>query len=207
MAELPLKHVIILIPTRDGLTLLTRNCVQESEQSGARRLELGGCSDVALARSTLLTRALESASEHVTVFLLVDDDMVFTPAQAVLLSDQALGSKYPVSAVYATSAGTLAHTRRADGRWNSGLGCMAVSRAELQRVADALPRVKGVNGQLVWPICESKAIGDTWMSEDYTFCDRFGGALLANFGVGHVKRVPLYPDAASIDQTLHPKKK
>lgn len=201
-SDLPLRHVWCLTPTRNGIEPLTRRCIDSVCELGAGRLELAGCSDVALARNMLMTRALESAPDDVTVFLLADDDMSFSRAQAELVVGECLERERPVSAIYATNSAAMAHTRRPDGTWLSGLGFMAVQRAHLQRVAEAMGTVVGINGAALYPFCQCGPKGKGWFSEDYWFSDLMGGVDLLPMAVAHLKKIPLTADAHTIDRVL-----
>lgn len=202
LSEMPLKHVLILTPTRDGVSSITRRCITALEQLGAGRMDLAGVSDVALARNLLLTSGLDSAEKERTVFLLVDDDMSFSEAQAQLVIDAAEQGAYPVSAVYATSAATLAHTRRPDGRWWSGLGFLAIRREQLLELSRRLQPLRGMNGVMFMPFCQSRASvdGERWLSEDYWFCEQFNGVELLPIGVAHYKAMPISPDQHTLDR-------
>lgn len=201
-SDLPLRHVWCLTPSKNGIESLTRRCIDSVCELGAGRLELTGCADVALARNLLMTKALESAPAEVTVFLLVDDDMSFSRAQAELVVGECLERERPVSAIYATNSAAMAHTRRSDGTWLSGLGFMAVQRAHLVRMAEALGTVSAINGNAIHPFCQSAARAHAWFSEDYWFCDLMGGVDLLPMAVAHLKKIPLTADAHTIDRVL-----
>lgn len=206
LAALPLRHVVVVTPTREGVNAQTRKCIWALEELGAGRLDLAGCSDVALARNLLLTSALERSEPHRTVFLLVDDDMVFSTGDAQLIVERALSEAHPVSAVYATSSLALAHSRRPDGRWWSGLGFMAVRRDKLQELADKLPTLQAINRTPIKPFCQCRPneAGDMWLSEDWFFSEAMGGVILHTIGVAHLKRMPIEPDAHTLNMVSHP---
>lgn len=183
--------------------------MDELERVGALRLELAGCSDVALARNLLYTAALDTAPDRITVFLFVDDDMSFTPAQARLVVEHAEETGRLCSGVYGGPQGDLAAMRRDDGDgWWVGLGFAAVQREQLSRVAQQLPRLTmraGGREQTVYPLCQSRmwereGRDARWMSEDFWLCEQLGGALLVKVPIGHLKTVPLYPDATTLDR-------
>jgi hypothetical protein len=152
----------------------------------------------------IMTRALESAPADVTAFLLIDDDMSFSRAQAELVVGECLERARPVSAIYATNSAAMAHTRRPDGTWLSGLGFMAVQRAHLERVALAMGTVVAINGAPLYPFCQCglKGKGNAWWSEDYWFSDLMGGVDLLPMAVAHLKKIPLTADAHTIDRVL-----
>lgn len=201
--SLPFQRVLCITPTRSGLQPLTRRCIDALCDLGAARLELAGTSDIALARNLLLTRARE-APEHRDVFMLIDDDMSFSAAQAELLVQECLERDAPVSAVYATNASCLAATRRADGTWLTGLGFMALTRGCLQKYADELVSVVGINNERFLPFCQTgphyEDEGGVWLSEDYWFCRALGGVQLLPFSVAHLKRMPITADLETIDR-------
>lgn len=198
--ELPLKNVCVLIPTREGISTNTRNCLDDLIVLGARRVVVSGCADVALARNLLMTRALDLTTEETECFLLLDDDILFDRATAQLLVERALLANRAVSAVYCTNDGHIAARRLDDDRWLTGLGFMAVPRSLLQIFANALPRLKSAREQDLYAFCQSrmlendKELGTVWLSEDQWFCHCLGGVVLAPLRVQHWKRVPLLPD-------------
>jgi len=135
---------------------------------------------------------------------MVDDDMLFTVEQAQELIDHARTTGVPASAMYATTAGTLAATRAkvADPserpRWYTGLGLMAVPAWRLLELALRSERFKIWDDREHIGFTWSKAEGGEYWSEDYTLCKRFGGVHLLPIGVGHLKTIPIYPDETTI---------
>lgn len=194
------RSIVVCTPTRDGLLPETRSAIEELTALGAERLELAGISDIALARNLLLSRVL-THTDKPTV-LLVDDDIVFTAQDVHQLVELATETGDPVSAIYATNAGTVAATRKCPGstRWLTGLGCMALPRAKLVELTEHLPKVKALGRFDIWPFCTTGPMGGEWSSEDYTFCRRLGGVRLAPVGVAHHKRVPIRPDPETIQR-------
>ena len=203
LEELPLRHVMVLTPTRDGVCTDTRRCVERLEALGAKRLEISGVSDVAMARNMLLTQALMLIDASITMFLLIDDDMVFDAGTAQLLVDRAEQSEHPVSAMYSTPV-SLAHSERPEGRWFSGLGFMAVRVDKLKQYASRLPLLKAINREPAFPFCQCRPHPrrETWLSEDYWFCDQMDGVMLAPLVVKHLKKVPVYPDQETVNAVM-----
>jgi len=195
-SDLPLKHCAVLTPTREGVTSATRNCISELEQLGAERLDMAGCSDVALARNLLLSRALRHMPDHITTFLLVDDDMIFDRATAQLVVERAEQEGKPVSAVYPTNTLQLAAMRWENGLWLTGLGFMALPRVLLRNFVSQHKALPAMNGIEVWPFCQSAPSpdGSMWWSEDYWFSYNMGGVILARLTAKHWKRMPLFAD-------------
>ena len=194
-----MKNLLVLTPSRRGVHALTRTCIAALEREGAERLDLTGCSDVALARNLLLTQALTVPSER-DMLLLVDDDMSFSLDQAKAVIASATLSCTPTSACYATNAGSLAHTRRKGGRWNSGLGFLALPRVVLAALAAELTELPAINGSKIKPFCQCRPSpdGSEWFSEDYWFTEQLGGVELLSVAVAHIKEMPIRPDAYTL---------
>jgi hypothetical protein len=199
MDSLPLAHVVVLTPTREGVHNVTRNAITDIEVLGARRIDLAGCADIALARNILLGKALGLAPEY-KVIAFVDDDIVFTRAQFQLLVERAEREDYPVSAVYPTNELSLAGYRQESGRWLTGLGCWCVRRDLLAAYAETLPELSAINGTVIRPFCQTgpSVDGKMWLSEDYWLSQALGGVVLARLAVTHYKRFPLTADEASM---------
>jgi hypothetical protein len=206
--DLPLRHVCVITPTRWGISQRTRACIEDLVVLGARRLDLAGVSDVALARNVLLTRAHDTSEEGITCFLLVDDDITFNRAQAQLLVEQALSEGIATSAVYPTDELTIAGMPWRDGLWLVGLGFCAVPRACVSAFASRHARLPAINGITIWPFCKSAPApeGETamWWSEDYWFSFNMGGVRLARMAVTHWKPIALFADDATLDALFRP---
>lgn len=214
-----MDRTLIVCASHHGVSLETQQCIAELRKHGARLLSSTGVADVALARNQVLTLALAQKGDA-DVFLLVDDDMVWTLASAAKLVGLARETKKPHSGAYATKDGHLAATpldwnaTRADGLRMVGLGFCAVPVTALERLAAelaagrvgaAVGSVVGPNGERLIPFCESSVVIPKhdgiprWCSEDYWLCRSLGGVLLAPYvAAGHLKTVPLWPD----DETL-----
>ena len=205
-SDLPLKHCAVLTCTREGIPTYTAQCLDDLRVLGARMLTLAGVSDVTLARNLLISRAEATSGEDITVFLLVDDDIIFSRVQAQLLCEQALVQEKPVSAVYPTNERVLAAQRWQNGLWLCGLGFMAVPRALVTAFAKEHPPFLAKDEQKVWPFCQSSPSpdGKQWWSEDYWFSYNMGGVVLARHAVKHWKRLPLFADEATMAELFDP---
>src|SRR4030095_9171090 len=92
--------------------------------------------DVALARniSLSLTHNLLQQKKHDMV-LMLDDDMVFTDDEVVLVLKHAFESGRPTSACYVLANGALS-ARRREGKWFTGLGFLAIPAKLLLELGD-----------------------------------------------------------------------
>jgi len=210
-----LEKTVIAIPTHRGLTNApTKECVRQLVAAGAEMRVGTGLADLAGGRSWLLSRCLESAeAQGRTCILCVDDDMVFTVADANKLIEFALEHNVAASAMYPTAEGRLAATRyvtKRQGaltveRFKVGLGFCAVPVKLLQSVRDSFPGPASYteNGT-IYPFCESRARYDRepaeWVAEDYDFSEKLGGVVLLPIAVGHLKTVPLYADQVTMER-------
>lgn len=200
-----MKDVLICVLSRAGISETTRQCLVPLVKEGAELMTLSGCSDVSYGRSTLLSRAVDAGRPQL---LLVDDDMVFRfqDASHIIGHSRDHGGT-PVSAVYATAGGRLAAVRNWDsGRpWLTGLGFFTVGLSHMQKCQKALglPTVWSMHDGHITAWCESWADPENnrWVNEDLDFCLKLGGVDLLPIGVGHLKTIPLYPDAETL-QTI-----
>lgn len=138
------------------------------------------------------------------MILMVDDDMQFQPDQAQELVNHARCTGVAASAMYATLASSLAASamdvQRAGEprRWLTGLGLIAIPAVlllELERDSERFEMLNGTNVAFT----SSGAKNGRWMSEDFTLTERLGGVHLLPIAVGHLKTIPIYPDAATVE--------
>lgn len=208
-----MNRTVIAISYNRSMQEGTRACLMALMNAGAQLVQQTGSADVALARNMALTMALRSLvtlnrseklapAEHFDTVLMVDDDMVFTLAQAQELVTHARETGVGASAMYATMNGTLAATRLftpppEPQRWLVGLGLLAIPGALLQKVAKASPAFD-IHGEQQAEFTWSATMRGRWYSEDYTLCRRLGGVHLLPIAVGHLKTVPLYPHEETV---------
>ncbi len=209
---------VVVCSTHNGVSNETQGCIGSLVRKGFAALIEEGCPDVALARNMALTRVLRNIDEYPeredVVILMVDDDMVFDAVQAEVLCSQARETRQPVSAIYATKRATIAATMLCDGTpryYMTGLGFIAIPIHKLHNLKRCSYTFRHDGNEYVefcWTGVAEHHIKDAdllpptmkghWLSEDYCLTARFGGARLSRMGVGHVKKVPLYPDKLSV---------
>lgn len=167
----------------------TRNkaAAAPKQSSFALQYDPGGCAEPPPAIDTVL---------------MVDDDMMFTLEEAQALVTHSRAHNVGASAMYATVGGTLAATRLytppgETQRWLVGLGLLALPFAELQAVAKRSETFEAY-GQEHVEFCWTAAYKGQWQAEDYSLCRRFGGVHLLPIAAGHLKTVPIYPDAETV---------
>jgi len=206
-----MDKVLIVTPSASGrIDYRVQRAWKVCESYGARQLLGTECSDVALARNTVLTPALELDPSR-DVFLLLDDDIV-APIDVVLkLVGYARKTGRPASAAYGTQHGKFCATKLDwnpnSQRWMTGLGCCAIPRAVLKGYAETLPVVLGPDDSKLLPFTQSRYVNDhagalRWCSEDYWFCRAIGGVDLLPLPVQHLKVVPIIPDAESVNEII-----
>lgn len=209
-----MDRTLIVCASHYGLELQTQACVTALQKHGARLLSATGVADVALARNQVFTAALQSIAREnlpTDVLLLVDDDVVFDLNAATKLVSLARETGEAWSAAYATKDSMLAATpldwnaARLDGLRMVGLGLCAVPLGKFTELAQKLGAVVGPSGQGVIPFCQCRVVVPEhdkvprWCSEDYWFCRAIGGVRLApHVAAGHLKTVPLWPDAETL---------
>jgi hypothetical protein len=189
----------------------------------ARNLALSaGCRAL---RQLNLEASYASPSPHPDrdTLLMVDDDMLFDAHHAQRLVDHTRVFGRAASAMYATMGGSLAGTRITIGapddeqtlaalqacgvhpqRWVTGLGLLAIparlvleleARSETFQFPDRNdPRGVSDNNAFT----TSGPSGGDWWSEDYTLTRNLGGVHLLPMAIGHLKTIPIYPDAETV---------
>lgn len=213
-----MKNTVLVCSYNRPMQESTRKILQEltralpGDTRGAAYISQTGCADVALARNVALSGAMRAVRQlgDRDVVLMVDDDMLFTRAQAQALVDEARASQVPCAAMYATTMGTLAAVRvhvegATEQRWLAGLGLLALPVKSLLILEEHSRTFKlqeeERHTEFTWSAVDD-ADGN-WYSEDYTFCRRLGGVRLLPIGIGHLKTIPLYPDDTTIEAVAH----
>lgn len=197
-----MKRAIVVLSHNRPIQDRTRACLGALTHAGAAFISHYGTADVALARCYALSAACEAIRKlgpgSRDMVLMVDDDMEFTLEQAQELVTHSRATRVPASAVYATTMATIAATR-IDGtdRWLTGLGLLAIpalALLELEQSSESFSIRDKDFTEFTW----SKASRGEWFSEDYTLCERLGGVHLLPIAVGHLKTIPIYPDAETL---------
>lgn len=201
-----MKRVLVVCSTV-RMVDATREAISRVMAAGATYVQQSGSSDVTIARNLALTAACRTLRDkpELDVVLLVDDDMVFTTQDVVTITEHVRASKHAASGAYVNLRGQLTVNlyKPELGLWLAGLGFLAVHR-ELLLDVERMSHEINYSGTRFFAFTESCAIRDPgtglyhWSSEDLTLCRRFGGVELLPIAVGHVKPVPMYPDAESI---------
>lgn len=208
-----MKRTIVVISYNRPIQEPTRALLGDLMKQGVAVVTQNGCADVALARNLALTGAcqayrqlLEKAGPDTPArdtFLMLDDDMLFTLDQVQTLIEHTRETGVAASAMYATAVGTLAAMRLREPidneaqRWVTGLGMLAIPAAlmlELEQRSETFPLKKGRHTAFT---CSAMFEGH-WYSEDYTLTRLLGGVHLLPMAVGHLKTIPIYPDAETV---------
>lgn len=205
-----MKNLVLVTSSNRNPERHTARLWQALRSAGAVHVAQEGSPDVAFARNMALTWAVEllQKNETLDVVLMMDDDMVSQLDTVQTLAARAIASRRPCSGVYATQSGHLAATRwkvggvqrrDADGRmlWLVGLGCLAIPRAVLLDFYARAERFTYRN-EVLTQFCWTKAESGEWWAEDYVLSRNLGGVRLEALGFGHVKKVPLWADAETL---------
>lgn len=214
-------------PTRKAIQQMMAQGAAYMTQTGsadvtlARNLALsGGCR----ALRQLNALRAKQAKALFDTFLMVDDDMQFEVHQAQRLIDHTRIFRRGASAMYATLHGTIAAARidtpvsydagtlaalKSTGvqpqHWVTGLGLLAIPSCVVLELEEHLP--KFLFPDLADParpeiqntqFTQSGAVDGKWWSEDYTLCKNLGGVHLLPIPVGHLKTIPIFPDAETV---------
>lgn len=179
--------------------------LQSAEAAGVSLHVSKGVSDTALARNIAFDRALETETDEHDIVIFCDDDMGFTLDALQELASAAREHNKAVSALYVLGNGKAAcHLVKPGDSWKTaiwwtGLGLIAVPLKLLRQLRDESEHVQVAEGLQTHAFTWSGVEKDRWMSEDYRFCSRLGGVLLAPVSASHSKTVPLSPDSASLE--------
>lgn len=198
------KTIALLCCTRYGVRAETQQCIRALVNRGVRDLVLDGLTDVALARNCALTAAAELTRQHrdIVMWLLVDDDMLWTVEAAERVISAALDSGRPTSGVYITNTGVPTVSPAKDGRpVRTGLGFFALPTQRLLQLYDESPERQGVGGNRfhVFVQCGLYPAGALpWCSEDHWLCERLGNVDVEPVAVTHLRVAQLQPDAATV---------
>lgn len=202
-----MQNTVILLVTHRGLRDETTESIERLKCPSV--VKILGCPDQSKARSMGVEQALDGiAGTAIDTILLIDDDMVFDAVSVEKLVSESRRTGEPCSGVAMTKDGKLCArplrqlviTPGSPTRWLTGLGCLAVPRALLQRLRNRLPSVAGITQ---W--CRSGQHPDypgEWFPNDFWFCHHFGGVLLLPVPFGHVKSMPIWPDERTLREVM-----
>jgi len=181
-----MKRTLVLCVSWKGPTPPTAQALSALKDLGASVIEYVGVTDVSLARSKGLARALQTCDENPSAFdvlLLLDDDVVPTAEHAQALVDACRRFGEPVSGIYGTKDGVVAATFRAGQprahRWLVGLGFFALPPARLRELAATVPHLRH-HGETFPAFCRTGLHPHEpleWTSEDYWLCRELGGGV------------------------------
>lgn len=197
-------RIAVVVVTHRGVSDETRESLKKLACPSV--VEVKGLANLPRARSLAIDQALDAVrGTKIDALLLVDDDMVFHPDGALGLVDVARERDAPVSGFCLRRDGSVSARpwppgSQGVGRWLTGLAFMAAPVAALERMGETLPRLGGIR---VW--CQTgahDALPGEWVPEDFWFCLHWDGVELAPFPAGHVKPVPIWPDARSMRLVL-----
>ncbi len=208
-----MKNVIVVMSSNRQPEGGAVRSLERLQKLGAGVVLESGSADVSQARNIALSKVCEAlrAQPERDAVLMMDDDMEIPTEVAHVLVVQALKRQRAVSAVYATldarnAGGPWPESRGggffADGvrKWQMGLGCLVIPAKqllELEATSESYEiRGLGVLTEFTW----SEAEKGEWVAEDFRLCRRLGGVELVPVGVGHIKKVPLWPDDETINE-------
>jgi hypothetical protein len=180
--------------SHNGVSVPTTRLLVELERLGAAVSLQQGTADLAGGRNAALNAMAARPADACDVVLCIDDDIVATPLQAMQVT-QIPDGYAAQSARYVRQDGALAAWPRANNRWHTGFGLLAVRHAVLKDMRACLPSYRR-NGETlaVYAQCGPGPTG-TWRIDDESFCDNlepWGGVALSEVKVGHQKTMVLW---------------
>lgn len=205
-----MENTLLVCSSNRQIDERTRQCIVALTRLGMPFLHQKGSADIAYARNLALTAACDFLDKHpeMKTVLMVDDDMTFTPEQALDLIMHSRSTGVPASGVYGTLNGIVAGIRHRNIKpqlWLVGLGLLAVPREKLMILRDASVRYETNDQsefkhayQFTWTGVDPET--SQWVAEDFRLCERFGGVHLLPIPLGHVKSVEIFPDESTLDQ-------
>lgn len=202
-----MQKTLILLVTHRGICDETTEAIERLKCPSV--VKILGCPDQSKARSMGIDQALAgSEGTPIDTILLLDDDMVFDAISVQMIVSQSRRTGEACSGVYMTKEGKLCArpllqlviTPGSPTRWLTGLGCLAVPRARLERIKVRLPSTAGITH---W--CQSGKHPEypgEWFPNDFWCCANLGGVLLLPVPFGHVKRMPIWPDERTLREVM-----
>lgn len=198
--EEALSNVLVLLPSYRGPALAARRCVDTLTACGSNVIASYMCSDPALHRCLVASRALEYAESHPEIIdshyvIWIDDDMTFTPSHVAMLRDMSAELYRPVTGLYCKRTSSLELTAKiyteADAKpkqlslgvdaipVTAGMGCLLLPlRVFVDHCREVPSCTFVVHGKptTLPGICASgmsHGIDGTigWMSEDQVYCE------------------------------------
>jgi hypothetical protein len=155
------------------------------------RLSTAGEAGVNRARSVLVSRWFRETADD--VFIMIDDDIIFTPAQAQRLVDQCRAGYDIICGAYSVRDGAHMAIRGLDTqpqigvgpsagepveiRW-AATGFLAVHRRVIEALVPTLPLCHEATTFSFWPLFDFRVVedehtgGHNYLSEDWNFCER-----------------------------------
>lgn len=190
-----MMEIVTLTPYGTTVDYEHRACIDQLHGMGVRSLRTHGITCVEQARDFLAAHALSVS--RADVFVWIDHDMVFEPADVAAIAKRCLEGPYAVlGAAYSKrqpGSGIVADfdpsvenvTFYQPGLYPAravGFGFCAVRRQVFEALAKTLPRVLSpASASIVWPFHMSMIEDATYIGEDWAFCRR---ATAAGFRVG-----------------------
>ena len=194
-----MKKTLIVMSVYGDMEQLTRDCLRVLTRAGAAFLNERGCSDVAMARCRALTYSCQRLREMPDrdVLLMLDADIEVSLEAAQAVTDAARRTGQACSAIYGNLGGRICAARWKDGLWLAGLGCLAIPVKllfEVEQQSQTFELLGDVFTAFTWSTPEE----GHWVSEDFRLSMRLGGVRLLPVAVGHVKKIPIWPDDETI---------
>lgn len=198
-----MKNTLVIVTSNRDIKKETARALDVLTAAGADRLDVDGINDVSIARNIALTKALRLHSDR-EIFLLVDDDMLFTLEEAQLLVDYVREHNRPASATYVIGTGHLSARHLKGDCWQTGLGFFALTRTQLQDLADHSTQGIATPGDTdtIFQFCKAELRTNPknksgpllWEPEDFCFTRRLGNVALLPIRARHLKVMALQPN-------------
>lgn len=187
----PILHTALLICAFRAISLPTVQCIlqllDDPINPSGWRVSLNGEAGINRSRSIMASRWWAETSDD--VFLMLDDDIMFTPEDAEQIVALCRNGHDIICAAYPVRDGGHVAIRGVGRRFEFGpglppveiryaaTGFIAVHRRVLDALIPTLPLCHGNQPWAFWPLFDFKAVedeasgGHNYLSEDWNFCD------------------------------------
>ena len=196
-----LDRITVICVSHRGMSVEITRLLATLASAGARVQVDRGSVDLCYSRNRALNDAL--LRPELERVLLLDDDMIVTPQQALQLLQTIPDGYAGLSGLYVRGDGVeCAWPLGTDGqgatRWHVGLGFCAVHAESLRRAKEYLPTYRMPNGpQTVYCQAGPHPTLGHWQIDDESFCRAMipvgGIGLDRTLQVGHLKSTVLWP--------------
>lgn len=179
------KKILCSVATHRGIELPTMMAINNSRFDGVNIVE--GIADLALARNLQLTYASNTYYDYV---MMIDDDIVFERRHIdnLLKNIRDIPIASPYNILSEDGPVTCLTTRLDGARYNVGFGFMLIPITELKILSNNLQRFRYKEEQY-FQFARCGILKGEWQTDDYFFCDLWGGIEIYHQDIGHIKKM------------------